>query len=207
MFKKSLSMLLALTMALSMGVTAFAVDFEPDYPSGGDSEGYSSEITVNTQATVMNVTVPTTLPIGVGANGESTGAVTAYITNNGAAQVEVTNVSVEAASDWTLKNWSTDWSKAALGTKEFAFKINNTAVPTTGVVDAAQFGVINGNGGKANFTYEGRIAPQDGTGTVSLGNVVFTIGWVETEEEEKKLSNQLVPYNSCFLNFLQIVHK
>ena len=178
MFKKSLSILLALIMVLSMGTAAFA-------------DTQQSEITVDVGATVMNVTVPTTLPIGVDANGESTGAITAYITNNSAAQVEVTGVEVIPSTDWELKDWSTDWSNATLGTKEFAFKINNTAVPTTGIVDATQFGVIDGNGGKTNFTYEGRIAPQDGTGTISLGNVVFTIGWVEAEEEEEfKLSGE-----------------
>ena len=173
MKNKLISGALALAMTSAMAVPSFAAVWEDD--------GYSSEITVNLQPTVMSVNVPTQLPIGVNADGSSSGAVTAHIQNNSAAQVEVTDVRVEVATDWTIKSWNTDWSKAALGTKEFAFKLNGNEVATDGSVDA-EFGVINGSGDKLAFTYEGRIAPQDGTGTISLGNVVFTVGWVENSE-------------------------
>ncbi len=174
MNKKILSGALATAMMLGMSVPAMAAVWEPN-----ENDGYTSEITVNTQATVMNVTVPTQLPISVDANGESVTNVTAQIINKGAAQVKVTGAKVVAANDWALKSWNTDWSKAALGTKEFAFKVNDKAVGTDGVVDVSGFTAIDGNGGTMDFTYAGRIAPQDGTGTVSLGNVVFTLGWVE----------------------------
>ena len=165
MKNKFISGALALGMLATMAVPAFA-------------EEQSSPITVDLQPTVMSVKVPTQLPIGVNADGSSSGAVTAHIQNNSAAQVEVTDVRVEAATDWTIKSWNTDWSNAALGTKEFAFKVNGNEVATDGSVDA-ELGVINGSGDKLAFTYEGRIAPQDGTGVVTLGNVVFTLGWVE----------------------------
>ena len=168
MKNKLISGALALGMLTTMAVPAFA-------------EEQSSPITVNLQPTVMNVSVPTQLPIGVNADGSSSGAVTAHIQNNGAAQVEVTDVRVEAASDWTIKSWNTDWSQVALGTKEFAFKLNGNEVATDGSVDA-ELGVINGSGDKLAFTYEGRIAPQNGTGVATLGNVVFTVGWVENSE-------------------------
>ena len=167
MRNKLISSALALSMLATIAVPAFA-------------EEQSSPITVDLQATVMNVTVPTKLPISVDANGNSVTTTTAHITNNSAAQVEVTDVKVVAASDWTIKSWNTDWSSAVLGTKEFAFKINDNEVAADGIVDA-ELGVINGSGGKLAFTYEGRIAPQDGTGEVTLGNVVFTLGWVEGE--------------------------
>lgn len=172
MKNKFISGALALGMLATMAVPAFA-------------EEQSSPITVDLQPTVMSVKVPTQLPIGVNADGSSSGAVTAHIQNNSAAQVEVTDVRVEAATDWTIKSWNTDWSNAALGTKEFAFKLNGNEVATDGSVDA-ELGVINGSGEKLAFTYEGRIAPQDGTGTATLGNVVFTMGWVDGGEATTK---------------------
>ena len=81
MKNKLISSALALGMLATMAVPAFA-------------EEQSSEITVNLQPTVMSVKVPTQLPIGVNADGSSSGAVTAHIQNNGAAQVEVTDVRV-----------------------------------------------------------------------------------------------------------------
>lgn len=152
-----------------------------------------SEINIDMMASVMDVTVPTQLPISVDNNGESITEVTAKIINYSDAQVEVTSAEVVASDGWIVESWSTDWSKAALGVKEFAFRINDKEVGIDGVVNIDDFSPINGNGGEFEFSYEGRIAPQLNAGEISLGYVVFTFGWVIAEPPEEEI---VVDYNS-----------
>ena len=168
MTKKILCFLLAMSMASALAIPV----------SAGSS---NVPINVEIEAAVLNVTVPTDLPISVDAMGESKTEVEAYIKNNSAAQVEVTNIQMFGVDGWVLKSWDTNWKENSIGVKEFAMKLNGENVPANGIVDVSSFGKINGSD-REYFTYEGRIAPQSEGGTATIGNVVFTIGWANGDK-------------------------
>lgn len=165
MTKKILCFLLAMSMAFSLALPASANS--QDVP-----------ISVDIEAASISVTVPTNLPISVDSNGDSVTEVEAYIENHSAAQVYVTDIEVFGIGGWELKDWDTNWKTSGFGTKEFAIKINGEAVPANGIGDVSKFDPIDGDG-RESFTYEGRIAPQNDSGTATIGTVVFTVGWVE----------------------------
>ena len=170
MSKKILSCILVLSMVLSLGTPAFA-------------NSYSADIDIELEPLIMDVNVPTQLPLAFDESGDMTVVGNATITNNGIAQVEITDITLIPAMNWELTDWSKDYTSVPVGTKEFAFKINDRLFPASGELDVltAGFEPINGKGGTLDFTYQGKVAPQKDIETVTVGSVVFTVSWVESE--------------------------
>ena len=166
--RKIISCILAFAMMCVTFVPAFA-------------NGQSTPIEATIEASTLSVTVPTSLPISFGADGESKTEMSATITNNSVAQVVIADIRVDVANGWTLVPWDTDWQDDGLGAKEYAFMINNEEVSTDGSVDASNFEAINGSGGTLEFTYNGRMAPQNESRNVTIGSVVFTFDWKQPD--------------------------
>ena len=100
---------LALTMALCMTLANTAVAAEIS-TAGGDG---AAQVTLTAEATTFNVTVPTTIPINVDANGIVTTPEinVVAITNNSFGQVKVSSVTAVGAtpaggSAWTITDYN-----------------------------------------------------------------------------------------------------
>ena len=83
----------------------------------------SVPVTVAREAATFSVTVPTTLPISVDANGNVTTATDAAINNNSGAPVAVTKVELTSQSDWTLAAYSRDILNLPVDAKQFGLQM------------------------------------------------------------------------------------
>ena len=161
--KSFFALLLALTMILCMGTTAFA--------ASSTTATVPVTLTVDNQYRAVNVTVPASLPVYV-INGTVITADNAKITNNSrTCSVQVTSVKV---TDGAYKVGSYD---SFSGAKTIALKINGC--PTTGAgnlsIAGNAFPVIPA-GGSIPLTYFARISSDaPNADSVNAANVIFTI--------------------------------
>lgn len=178
--------LAAIAMALTMVVSvAFAEDTPIQIDTADTPTSVPVELTV--EAAVFSVTVPSSLPVTVDANGVVTCANNAYIINLGSGAVVVTNITIQGLNDWVSVDWDSCNMKAEqVGAKKFACMINNQK--TTGAnqfdeFNSANFPSISGADPDSEddqllITYSFQLPAQSTALTdVAIANIVFTIGW------------------------------
>ena len=172
--------LLVLSILFSFCVPAFAVNV--------NTSGSTGEVPVEltTEAPVFSVTVPTSLPITVKADGSHVYATNAKIVNNSKGMVEVTNMEIEGDNGWAIVDYNTDMAEQAVDTKVVAMKINNCTTTGADAIDFENaghlnFNVMTGVDGDNNIipiTYDAKLPTQstiiDGT---SIATVIFTLAW------------------------------
>lgn len=177
---KILTSLLVLSLLCSFCIPAFATEVST---SGG-----SGEVPVNltTEAPVFSVTVPTSLPITVKADGSHVYATNAKIINNSKGMVEVTDMTISGANSWEIVDYDTDMAAQAVDTKVVAMKINNCettgedaiAFDNTGYANFNVMTGVDGDNNTISIVYDAKLPTQssviDGT---SIANVVFTLAW------------------------------
>lgn len=144
----------------------------------------SVPVTVAREAATFSVTVPTTLPISVDADGNVTTATDAAINNNSGAPVAVTKVELASLSDWTLAAYSRDILNLPVDTKQFGLQMNigdktiATSNRGTSNVLSDSLNAQIAKGQNCAVTYNALFPAQ--TAAVSntqIANVVFTVGW------------------------------
>lgn len=144
----------------------------------------SVPVTVAREAATFSVTVPTTLPISVDANGNVTTATDAAIINNSGAPVAVTKVELTSQSNWTLAAYSRDILNLPVDTKQFGLQMNignkTVAISNSGTSDVLSdsLNARIAKGQNCAVTYNALFPAQ--TAAVSdtqIANVVFTVGW------------------------------
>lgn len=144
----------------------------------------SVPVTVTREAATFSVTVPTTLPISVDADGNVTTATDATIINNSGAPVAVTKAELTSQSNWTLAAYSRDILNLPVDTKQFGLQMNigNKTVATsnrgTSDVLSDSLNARIAKGQNCAVTYNALFPAQ--TAAVSdtqIANVVFTVAW------------------------------
>lgn len=144
----------------------------------------SVPVTVAREAATFSVTVPTTLPISVDADGNVTTATDAAINNNSGAPVAVTKVELTSQSNWTLAAYSRDILNLPVDTKQFGLQMNigNKTVATsnrgTSDILSDSLNARIAKGQNCAVTYNALFPAQ--TAAVSgtrIANVVFTVAW------------------------------
>lgn len=144
----------------------------------------SVPVTVAREAATFSVTIPTTLPISVDADGNVTTATDAAIINNSGAPVAVTKVELASLSDWTLAAYSRDILNLPLDTRQFGLQMNiggkTVATSNSGtsdvLSDSLNAQIVKGQ--NCAVTYNALFPAQ--TAAVSgtrIANVVFTVAW------------------------------
>ncbi len=193
--KKLVSLLLAVCLIAALSVTAFAAT-EVNI-SGGEgttnvllttSAATFKVVPINerqflltTTAATFKVTVPTSLPVNIAADGTVTCAAsgTAKIINGSSGPVRVTNAAINDAGSWTKKPFGYDFSGTATGTKQYTLKIND-ADTVSGTISGEVFGnsgVIAG-GASAPITYAADAATQSvALSGETIASVIFTVAW------------------------------
>lgn len=144
----------------------------------------SVPVTVAREAATFSVTIPTTLPISVDADGNVTTATDAAIINNSGAPVAVTKVELASLSDWTLAAYSRDILNLPLDTRQFGLQMNiggkTVATSNSGTSDilSDSLNARIAKGQNCAVTYNALFPAQ--TAAISdtqIANVVFTVGW------------------------------
>lgn len=145
-------------------------------------------ITVTRDAPTFSVTVPTSMPISVGADGKVTTAGNVAIENNSSRSVCVKSVTINAASGWTLAKFDKDAMRnEAIDSKKLGFSMTmgpKTAATTKdGQTEAigsytASDVTIDADSQLA-ITYDGVIPTQvNGVAAdTQAASVVFTVDW------------------------------
>lgn len=180
LFPKKLAVgALALMMAASMPVAALASNIDV---AGGTG---SAVVNLDVEAPTFSVTVPTALPINVGADGEVTTSDSVKIVNNSHGSVIVTNVSMTGKNDWKIVEADKDMSAVAVNTKEFGMTINGDKTNSSGALvftqgNWAAIGAKDdaGNTDELAITYDAVVAPQaSNIDATEIADIVFTVGW------------------------------
>ena len=160
------------------------VGSEPEGRRTNKTEVIEDPVTVAREAATFSVTVPTTLPISVDANGNVTTATDAAIINNSGAPVAVTKVELASLSDWTLAAYSRDILNLSVDAKQFGLQMNigdkTIATSNSGTSDilSDSLNARIAKGQNCAVNYNALFPAQ--TAAVSdtkIANVVFTVGW------------------------------
>lgn len=146
-------------------------------------------ITVTRDAPTFSVTVPTSMPISVGADGKVTTAGNVAIENNSSRSVCVKSVVINAASDWTLAKFDkAAMQNEAIDSKKLGFSMTigtqHTAATTTtgqsetiGSYTASDITIDAGS--QLAITYDGVIPTQVNgiAADTQAASVIFTVDW------------------------------
>lgn len=184
---KFLSLVMALAMVLSMSAIPSFADSTISTAGGTGT----SDVVLTVAAPTFSVTVPTSLPISVAADGTVTTSDAAVITNNSYGAVKVTNLAIAHSGDYVICNYTDDFTSKAVGSKNIGMQIGNngdaTLESTTGA-DAITFQQSNwgqiagklptGDAPTLSVDYNAKTsafaAAVDGA---TVATVTFTVGW------------------------------
>ena len=171
--KKLLSGILAITTLASTIPSTLAANIDTD---GGNSKVPAK---VTAEAAHFSVTVPTTLPITVQADGTVLTADNTKIVNNSMGPVSVTKIAVEGQNGWEIVDFTSDLT-SQMNQKKFGLQLISNNVQPDGTCGLVGFNVIPGNSGSLDLPYDANIAVQ--TSAIEkqpIANVTFTVGWDE----------------------------
>ena len=197
--KKFITLALALCMALSASVCAYAAEIDTDGGSGSTPVYLSStdDGTMNGEpsATAMSVTVPTALPMAMSQTGDVTTADNCQIVNHSYGAVRVKSVTISAENGWRLTAFG---DKSTLASEKvdsdqlgFALRIGGGEWAVTDSSDESAQALISapiagcymsGAGNAANNSvsvdYSAIVTPLSTPVTnANIANVVFVIEW------------------------------
>lgn len=196
---KIVSLVLALSLCMCMGVTAFAAEIDTSGGAGSTPVSLSSTddgtLGGDPSATALRVTVPTALPMAMNQDGDVTTATDCKIVNNSFGAVRVASVTITAADDWSLTAYG---DKSILAGEKvdsnqigFAISIgggkmmatndsneNTQALISTPITGCFMTGVGNQNGNSVAVNYDAIVTPLSNAVTnATVANVVFIVEW------------------------------
>lgn len=123
-----------------------------------------STIKITTEATTMNVTVPSEMPMTFKADGSNVYADNFTIENNSSiGDIHLSSIEAEGVSDWTLQPEGTDFNSKPANTKSIELTVQGKVIAPEGGTEAAtgsatytqgEFDVANQSG--ATMTYSAK---------------------------------------------------
>ena len=196
---KIFSLVLALSLCLCMGVTAFAAEIDTDGGAGTTPVSLSSTkdgtIGGDPAATAMSVTVPTALPMAMAQDGSVTTADNCKIVNNSYGAVRVKSVTISGANGWTLTAFGdkSTLASAKVDSDKLGFaltlgggaqvKTDNSNTASQALISAPvsgcfMTGVGDQTGNSISVIYDAIVTPLSSAVTnATIANVVFIVEW------------------------------
>ena len=196
---KIVSLVLALSLCMCMGVTAFAAEIDTSGGAGSTPVSLSSTddgtLGGDPSATALRVTVPTALPMAMNQDGDVTTATDCKIVNNSFGAVRVASVTITAADDWNLTAYG---DKSILAGEKvdsnqigFAISIGGGDMMATDASNADtqslisapiagcfMTGVGDQSGNTVAVNYDAIVTPLSNAVTnATVANVVFIVEW------------------------------
>ena len=168
MKKKILPVFLSLALLTS---TAFAADTPIQLTQSGQSA--QIPLDVQAEAAVFDVTVPSTLPVLITADGAVMTSSEAAIINNGNRTVRVSDITVQANNGWEVVEWGTPLTADV---KEFSANINNKGANSDGSIDTTGFYGI-GPSKSQEIVYQVDMPPMSTDIREAVANVTIVISW------------------------------
>ena len=180
MKKRMISLVMAMVMVCSFATTAFAADITS---AGGNG---TTPVVLNVEPAIFSVTVPTSLPVTMTAQGDIQVATEAKIINNSAGAVRVENVAITPAGDWTLIAFDTDPASLLVDEHKLGLLLNGSKTGENGqyAFVADDWDVMQATDGADGgddefvFTYDAILPIQTvDFADETIANVVFTVDW------------------------------
>lgn len=135
----------------------------------------SSPTVLSQEATLLDVTVPISMPISVDNIGNITVANNLEVINNSYGPIQISDVNVTPKGGWALSDFDKDYSSSVVGSKEFGFKVDGVESDSNGNIAISK--VINGED-KLPISYDSTVAPQkESIVNSNIADVVLTIDW------------------------------
>ena len=201
--KKNLNRFAALAMALCLSLSMMSVASAATNEANASGGSATSNITLsstddgtmsgNPAATAMSVTVPTVLPVAVGTDGKVTTATNCTIINNSYGAVKVSGVTINAAQNWKLADFTTNMANEKVDSNLVGFALtigggekqttDSSATDTQALLDSAIAGCyMTGSGDTTGNTvsvaYDAVVSPVSTAVTnTGIASVVFVIEW------------------------------
>lgn len=184
--KRILSLTMAIVMMLSLGTSVFAAE-----GNVVDGEG-EVPVVLTVEAALLDVTVPTSLPIDVDEVGEVETATDAKIINNSHGAVIINDIEMEAVAPWELIEYGIDMKAVKVNTKHLGFSLAGVeAVESPSltndegalVFDKDGFRVINGaneidDTDELVLAYDATLPAQSTEiDNLEIAKVTFIIDW------------------------------
>ena len=196
---KIVSLVLALSLCMCMGITAFAAEIDTSGGAGSTPVSLSSTddgtLGGDPSATALRVTVPTALPMAMNQDGDVTTATDCKIVNNSFGAVRVASVTITAADDWSLTAYGDKSILAGekVDSNQIGFAISigggkmmatndsnedTQALISTPITGCFMTGVGNQNGNSVAVNYDAIVTPLSNAVTnATVANVVFIVEW------------------------------
>ena len=196
---KIVSLVLALSLCMCMGVTAFAAEIDTSGGAGSTPVSLSSTddgtLGGDPSATALRVTVPTALPMAMNQDGDVTTATDCKIVNNSFGAVRVASVTITAADDWSLTAYGDKSILAGekVDSNQIGFAISigggkmmatddsnedTQALISAPIAGCFMTGVGNQNGNSVAVNYDAIVTPLSNAVTnATVANVVFIVEW------------------------------
>lgn len=115
--KKTLSLILSLALAASLGVPAFATNAQENTET-------TIPVTISAEATTFDVTVPTDFPTTVDpVTGETVNATDATIVNNSSGSIYVSEIRVTNYGEWKLADFDADLRNADVDSNQIGVAV------------------------------------------------------------------------------------
>lgn len=175
-FNKLLSVVLSLCLCIS-GVSVSANEVSPVDGIG------SSPVELTMDSSSFSVSLPLGLLVEVTRDGEIYTATEAYIINNCRSPIIVEDVLVETNSPWELANFDSAFYSMPVNTPKLGFQLNSENVGTDGKValSLSNWPVIYGFD-RMQLDYDANLPAISVDKQDIMGNVVFTIGFWESDD-------------------------
>lgn len=152
---------------------SISVDTSSTFPLPGGN--YKTPVTLNQEATILDVVVPLSFPVNVDNKGVVTVADNVEVVNNSIGPIKISDISIQSKDDWALSDFDKDYSAERVGLKEFSFKIEGQEISDSITLNK----VVNGLD-KCSIDYDSRVAPQkDSISDSNIADIVLTIDWYE----------------------------
>lgn len=103
-------------------------------PSVANANSTYTPKTLNKEETLIDVTVPLSLPVSVDSVGGVTVSNSVIIVNNTSGAIGVKGIRIEGSNGWSLTSFDKDYSSSKVGLKEFGFKLNGVEVEKTQIL-------------------------------------------------------------------------
>lgn len=136
----------------------------------------TTAIKLSQQATIIDISVPMSIPITVMTDGDVVTASGIKIINNNYGAIKIDNIAVETRKEWVISKFTKDYSSSKVGLKEFGLRLDSKNVTENGLLPIEKGAyVINGYATK-NIPYTASVAPQiNSIMNESIANIVLTV--------------------------------
>ena len=167
----------------SIFFTVLAIPLSGLIAAQAASADFASNVVLDAQPPIFNVTVPTSLPIRVSADGDVAVSDDIYIVNYSSGAVVVSDIAITGKNGWRTVDASKDLSAMQMDVKEFSMTINNEVTTGADMItfEQSNWPVIaaanDSDSDCLHLVYSAAIVPQSRSINEEIANVVFTIGW------------------------------